>query len=113
MKSDSPNDHDEALRKVLKEWRVEAPLPPRFQVQVWRRIERVHSTSAPGLMGVLSRWIAITMPRRGLAVAYLAGLLAIGITAGWVNARHETARVNHELGERYVRLLDPYQAPRH
>ena len=54
----------------------------------------------------------MTALRRGFAVAYLAGLLAIGITTGWINARHETARVNHELGQRYVRLLDPYQAPR-
>ena len=112
MKSDSPNDHDGALRKVLKEWRVEAPLPPRFQEQVWQRIERVQSTSAPGVAGMFSRWVAMTTLRRGLAVAYLAGLLAIGITAGWVNARHESARVKNELGQRYVRLLDPYQAPR-
>ena len=55
----------------------------------------------------------MTALRRGFAVAYLAGLLAIGITTGWVNARHESARVKHELSQRYVQLLDPYQAPRH
>ena len=112
MKAESSNNQDEALRKVLKEWCVEAPLPPRFQEQVWRRIERVQSTSVPSLLGVVSRWVEMIAPRRGLAAAYLAGLLAIGITTGWVNARHETARVKNELGQRYVRLLDPYQAPR-
>ena len=29
-----------------------------------------------------------------------------------VTPRQETARVNGELGERYIRVLDPYAMPR-
>ena len=47
-----------------------------------------------------------------LAASYVAVLLSIGVTAGWAQARQETARVHDELGQRYVRALDPYQAPR-
>jgi hypothetical protein len=52
------------------------------------------------------------LPRPALAASYVAILLAIGVTAGWTQARHETARVKGELGQRYIRVLDPYQAPR-
>jgi hypothetical protein len=32
------------------------------------------------------------------------------VTTGWTQARQETARVKGELGDRYIRVLDPYQA---
>jgi len=38
--------------------------------------------------------------------------LAIGATFGWAQARHETERVSGNLSARYVRSVDPYQAPR-
>jgi hypothetical protein len=41
----------------------------------------------------------------------LPSLLTIGVSAGWTQARQETARVKGELGERYIRMLDPYQTP--
>ncbi len=47
-----------------------------------------------------------------MAVAYVTVLLAIGATAGWAQAHQTDSRVKDELGERYVRTLDPYQAPR-
>ena len=52
------------------------------------------------------------LPRPALAASYVAILLAIGVTAGWAQAHHETSRVKNELGERYVRMLDPSQTPR-
>ena len=52
------------------------------------------------------------LPRPALATAYVAVLLAIGATAGWAQARQESERVSDALSVRYVRLLDPYQAPR-
>ena len=112
MKTTDPGDHDEALRKVLKEWRSEAPLPPRFQEQVWQRIESAQTRTASSVWAVLAHWIGAVLPRPALAASYLAILLTIGVTAGWAQARQETARVKDELGQRYVRVLDPYQAPR-
>ena len=118
MKTNDPINHDEPLRKVLKEWRCDAPLPPRFQEQVWQRIERAHegalasATPSPSVWAVISHWIGTALPRPALAASYVALLLVVGVTAGWAQARQETARVKDELGQRYVRVLDPYQAPR-
>ena len=115
MKRNEPGKHDAALRKLLKEWRTDAALPPRFQEAVWRRIERAKPTptpTAPSVWTVIAHWIGTGLPRPALAAAYVAVLLAVGVTAGWAQARQETARVKGELGERYVRVLNPYQTPR-
>lgn len=108
----NPKNRDEALSRVLKEWRTDAPLPPRFQEGVWRRIERAQVPITPSAWTVLAHWVGNLLPRPALAVSYVAILLTVGVTAGWAQARQENARVKGELGERYVRVLDPYQAPR-
>ena len=112
MKTNQPSNQDESLRKVLREWRSDVPLPPRFQESVWRRIEREQAAVAPSLWTLVSHWLGSVFPRPALAAAYVAMLLAVGGTAGWAQARQENARVKDELGHRYVRSLDPYQAPR-
>jgi hypothetical protein len=114
MKENQPH-HDETLRKLLKEWRTDAALPPRFPETVWRRIEQVehsHTLLLPSAWAVIGHWIATVLPRPALAASYVAVLIAIGVTAGWSQAQQETTRVKDELGQRYVRVLDPYQAPR-
>ena len=105
-------ESDDALRKVLKEWRSDAPLPPRFQQRVWQRIERAQTRDVPSVWAVIAHWVGTVLPRPALAVSYVAVLLAIGVTAGWAQARQETGRVKAELGQRYVRVLDPYLTPR-
>jgi hypothetical protein len=112
MNTHEPGNHDKALGKLLKEWRAEAPLPPRFQEAVWRRIERAQAPAASSLWDVIADWIGAVLPRPALAASYVAILLAIGATAGWTQGRQETTRVKGELGERYIRVLDPYQPPR-
>jgi len=112
MNTNEPGNHDEALHKLLQEWRTDAPLPLRFQDEVWRRIERAQAPAAPSVWGVIADWIGAVLPRPALAASYVAILLTIGVTAGWTQARQETARVKGELGERYIRILDPYQPPR-
>jgi len=112
MKTDEPGNHDEALSKVLKEWRTDASLPPRFQEGVWRRIERAQAPAAPSVWATIAHWIGTVLPRPALAASYVAILLAIGVTVGWAQGHQQTARVKDELSERYVRMLDPYLAPR-
>jgi phage-related minor tail protein len=114
MKTNNPLNDDEALRSLLREWRVETPIPPRFQEQVWRRIER---EDAPAVTAVspwraLQNWIANVLPRPALAAAYVAVLLAAGAGVGWTQAQHESSRVSNELSTRYVQSVDPYQAAR-
>src|SRR5436189_6392115 len=84
MKTNEPGNHDEALRKVLKEWRTNAALPPRFQEAVWRRIERAEpapAPTAPSVWAVIAHWIETVLPRPALAIAYVAVLLSVGVTA--------------------------------
>jgi hypothetical protein len=106
------NEPDNALRKVLKEWRTDAALPPRFQENVWQRIERTQASASPSMWDVVARWIGTMLPRPALAVSYVTLLLVIGGTAGWTQAHQTNARVKSELGARYVQELDPYQAAR-
>ncbi len=112
VSTNDPGNHDEALHRLLNEWRTDAPLPQRFQEAVWRRIERAQAPAAPWVWDVIADWIGTVLPRPALAASYVAILLTIGMTAGWTQARQEIARVKGELGERYIRVLDPYQPPR-
>jgi hypothetical protein len=111
MKTDNSNENDLPLRVLLKEWKQEASPPPRFQEQVWRRIERAETAPAPAvsLGAVFANWIATVLPRPALATAYMMVLLVIGASMGWSQARQETARVTSELSARYAQAVDPYQ----
>ena len=111
MKTNKPND-DAPVDTLLHEWKVKPSLPPRFNEQVWRRIERAETAPAPSvsLATVFANWIATMLPRPALATAYVAVLLVIGAGVGWSQARQETARVSSDLSARYVQAVDPYQA---
>jgi hypothetical protein len=114
MSTNLPNPHDPALRAVLREWQVTTPLPPRFQAQVWNRIERAAApaAAADSPWALLTNWLMPLLPRPALAVAYVTGMLALGATVGWAQARQETARVGDALSARYLRAVDPYQPGR-
>lgn len=112
MKFNHPNKNETPLRELLKEWKPEAPLPPRFQEQVWRRIERAETAPVPTVTfaRLFANWLAIELSRPALATAYLGVLLMIGASLGGSQARRETARVTGELAVRYAQMVDPYQA---
>ena len=114
MKTNNPLNEDEALRTLLREWKVETTLPPRFQERVWRRIEREDARPATTVSAwaLLKNWIANVLPRPALATAYVSVLLAAGAGVGWTQARNESSRVNSQLSTRYVQTVDPYQAAR-
>ena len=112
MKSPNPSPEDKPLTELLHQWKVNASLPPRFEEAVWRRIERGQAPPVLSMWDVISRWIGTTLPRPAMAAAYVAVLLVIGGSVGWTQAHEKTARVKEELGQRYVRVLDPYLASR-
>jgi hypothetical protein len=114
MERDPSSESREPLRKLMREWKASEPLPPRFQEAVWRRIEgaQARETGSVSVWQVMGRWIETVLPRPALATAYVAVLLIAGVTAGWTQADQKTARLKDELGQRYIRVLDPYQAPR-
>lgn len=111
MKINNSDENDTSLRELLQEWKPEVALPSRFQEQVWRRIECADATPAlsVSLATVFANWLTNLLPRPALATAYVAGLLVIGASVGWTQARQETARVTGELSARYAQAVDPYQ----
>jgi hypothetical protein len=113
MKPDNPIENDPALTKMLREWQINEPLPPRFREQVWQRIARKEAEVPEALWTILANSIAGLMLRRSLALSYITVLLLVGLFAGYMQARADSARLSDELGTRYVQMLDPYQAQHH
>ena len=70
MNREPLNDDPEPLQRVLKDWRVETPLPPRFQAQVWTRI----AVAIDARKASQSRW-----PRASMAMAGAAALLMLTV----------------------------------
>jgi hypothetical protein len=110
MKTNKPIEDDRRLSELLREWKVDASLPPRFREQVWQRIEQPEKKAMPNVWGALRHWIEIVLPRPAMAVSYVAVLLAIGAGVGWTEAQSETKRADSVLGMRYVQSVDPFQA---
>ena len=103
-----PEDHtDQNLDKVLQEWRVSAPVPPRFQEQVWQRIERAETRDSTWV--TFLRQISAALSRPALAVSYVALLLFLGLAAGYWQAQASNAHADQVLSSRYVQLIDPYE----
>ena len=101
-------DNQTELEQALQEWRVTTPLPPRFQEQVWKRIERLE---VPGvsLAEVLRAWVASTFARPAIAFAYVTLLIAAGLALGFKQANDKAAKWDRQLEARYVQSIDPYQ----
>jgi hypothetical protein len=110
MKPNQNPDNDERLRGVLREWVVDAPLPPRFQEQVWQRIARSETRPEPTQWAGLLRLVEVILPRPKFAFAYLSVLLVFGVAAGSVAAQITTSRLDSKLSLRYVQSIDPYRA---
>lgn len=103
-------ENDEHLRSLLREWVVDAPLPPRFQEQVWQRIER--AGARPTLLTLWrSTLLALqrSLARPKLAFSYVTVLLAVGVAAGSWAAQIQSSRLDTALGLRYVQSVDPYK----
>jgi hypothetical protein len=110
MKPNQDPDSDERLRSVLREWVVDAPLPPRFQEQVWKRIARAEAPSQSLFWTGLARLVEVVLPRPKVAFSYVAALLVLGVTAGSVTAQIKSSHLDATLRARYVQAVDPYRA---
>jgi hypothetical protein len=112
MNTIQPKEDDEKLSKLLREWKVEISLPPRFQEQVWRRVERADVHSDVNLWMAFTRWVEGTFARPALAVSYVAVLLFVGLTTGYLQAQDKSAQAESQWRTAYVQSVDPYQVPR-
>jgi hypothetical protein len=85
MKTTTPNPGDEALGKLLREGRPAPDLPPRFQENVWHRIEANESAAAIGWVEALAA--LVLKPR--FAIATVSALLLVGALLGtWEGSTH-------------------------
>ena len=86
MKNTNPDQPTDPLSKILGDWKVTAPLPPRFQESVWQRIERaqIATGATANIWVVFATWIEKVLLRPAMAAAYLTVLLGAGGAVGWV-----------------------------
>ena len=92
MNKENINPADAKLSALLRESRLAPALPPRFQENVWRRIESAELPvpSKPGLSWLDALATLVLRPRFALATATMlvvAGAL-LGVRAGDVAANH-------------------------
>lgn len=98
------NTEDIQLQTLLRGNRPKPELPPRFQQNVWRRIEDAEAPAKP------AAWLEaianlILRPRFALATATM--LLLAGVFAGTVEGR-QTAR--HDAQMNYLAAVAPHSA---
>lgn len=112
MKSNNSYKDDKSLHELLQQWKLEATLPPRFQEQVWQRIELAEEQKPQSGLAAFSHWVDIAFRRPAFACVYMAALLFVGLGAGYWQAQDRMAQSQSEWRARYVQSVDPYQAPR-
>ena len=90
------NIEDSQLSAWLRESRATPALPPRFQENVWRRIE---SAAAPEISSNWLDALAVLILRPRLAFAAAAVVLLAGT---WLGAQSGVQTARHEAQLRYV-----------
>lgn len=111
MNANQDPEKDQAVDSALKEWVVDAPLPPRFQEQVWQRIARAEAGPEDSitLWKWLLRLLETSLPRPRFAYSYVAILVLVGVVSGALAAQHATHRLNAALGAQYMQSVDPFK----
>jgi len=110
MKPNQETEKDASLDKALRGWVVDAPLPPRFQEQVWKRISRAEAE--PTLLTLLRStlvWFQASLSQPKLALSYVVVLLVVGMAAGSWAAQKQNSRLDESLGSRYLQSINPFQ----
>jgi hypothetical protein len=95
------NPDDTKLGALLRESRVSPALPPRFQENVWRRIE---ANAVPAKAGSWLDALAVLMLRPRFAYATLTALVLAGALLGV----HQGAQLaKQDAQARYVAMVAP------
>jgi hypothetical protein len=83
MKPTNLEPDDARLGALLRESRAAPPVPPRFQENVWRRIESADARNVPVGDGNWLDAVAAWILRPRLAFALAAMLVLTGLGLGW------------------------------
>lgn len=104
MNQENPNPADAKLSTLLHEARVAPALPPRFQENVWRRIENAEAPvpSQPGPSWLDALAALVLRPRFALAAA--AALVVAGALLG---VRTGNLAANQAAQARYLAAVAP------
>jgi len=101
MNTNDPNDAK--LGALLREGRGAPPLPPRFQQNVWHRVESAEAAVPADAAGWFEAAVALLFRPR-LALAALAVVVLAGVLAGALDGR----RLAHdESRSRYLAAVAP------
>lgn len=87
MNQKNLNPDEARLGELLREARVTPPLPPRFQQNVWRRIENENPRRIPSLGANWLDAFAVWILQPRLALAAAAVLVLMGVGLGWNNGQ--------------------------
>jgi hypothetical protein len=98
------NVPDQKLTALLRDARPSPALPPRFQQNVWRRIE---DAEAPAKSESLLDALAALVLRPRFAVAVAAALLLAGVFAGMADGRQLAQR---DAQMNYLAAVAPHAA---
>jgi hypothetical protein len=104
MKENDPTSEDRQLSGLLRAARVSPGLPPRFQQNVWRRIE---DAEAPAKSASWLEALANLILRPRFAMSVAAVVLLAGVLAGTVEGR-QAAR--HDAQMTYLASVAPPSA---
>jgi hypothetical protein len=85
MNEEIPSSDEAGLSALLREARVTPALPPRFQENVWRRIEHAEEPAAASAESPWLERLARRLVRPRLAFAAAAVLVLMGVGLGWNN----------------------------
>ena len=104
MNKENNNPEDPRLTSLLRESRVSPSLPPRFQENVWRRIENAKApvSAAPGLSWLDALAALVLRPR--FAYATVVALIMAGSLLG---VREGAQLARHDAQARYVAMVAP------
>lgn len=100
MKPTNLEPDNARLGTLLRESRPAPSLPPRFQENVWKRIEQADTKSAANWLDVLAGWLL----RPRLAVAVVAVLVVTGLGLGWNNGER---LARNDAQARYLSAVAP------
>ena len=102
MKKEDTDSTGAKLGALLRESRVSPTLPPRFQENVWRRIESAEAPSVSTLSWLDALAALVLRPRFALATATV--LIAAGAIFG---AYSGDAAANHAAQAQYIVVVAP------
>ncbi|MFO1458540.1 MAG: hypothetical protein U1G08_03960 [Verrucomicrobiota bacterium] len=105
MNSPDASPEDSRLRGLLRDSHPQPPLPPRFQEEVWRRIDRSAPAESPGWASAWEHWLRDRFLRASVAVAVAAAVVA----GAWTGLLHGESQSKAAERGRYLASVDPLQ----